>query len=91
MTADRVTTSFSNLVQGAQDLLSAARARRIIVRNTEKSVIIQAPLPVAVIVTIVASPIVAVGAVTALVLQYTLSIEGRQADKRNPSLEKRHR
>jgi hypothetical protein len=91
MTADQLTSSFSNLAQGARVLFSAARVRRVIVRNTEKSVIIQAPLPVAVIVTIVAAPIVAVGAVTALVLRYTLSIEERQADKPNQSLEKRRR
>jgi uncharacterized membrane protein (DUF4010 family) len=88
MTADHVTTSFSTLAKGAKDLFSAARVRRIIVRNTENTIIIQAPLPVAVIVTVVASPIVAVGAVTALVLRYTLSIEERQADKGNQSLER---
>jgi hypothetical protein len=88
MTADQVITSFSNLAKGAKDLFSAAGVRRIIVRNTENSIIIQAPLTVAVIVTIVALPIVAAGAVTALVLRYTLSIEQKTTDRQD-QLERR--
>jgi len=83
-------TSFNNLVKGAKDLFSAAGIRRIIVRNTENSIIIQAPLPLAVVVTVVALPVVAVGAVAALVLRYTLSIEQPAPEKQDQSLE-RHR
>jgi Domain of unknown function (DUF4342) len=89
MTADQVTKSLGNVATRAKDLFSAAKVRRIVVRSTNGSTVLEAPLTLAVVVSIVAPLITGVGAIAALVLRYTLAIEQRPTDKQNQSLERR--
>src|SRR5215467_8479657 len=69
--------TLDNIIARLQDLLHEGNVRRIIVKNPQGQVMLDVPLTVLVIVTVVAPWLVAIGAVLALATSYSIDMERR--------------
>lgn len=65
------------LVQKVKEIIAAGNARAIIIKNEEGKEIMQFPVTVGVVGAIVALPLVAVGAIAALVTRCTIVVVKR--------------
>jgi len=71
------TITFDNIMARLQDLLHESNVRRVIAKNPQGQVMLDVPLFVPVIVTLVAPWLVAIGAVLALAASYSITMERR--------------
>jgi Domain of unknown function (DUF4342) len=65
------------IIARIQDLLHEGSVRRVIVKNPQGQVMLDVPLTILVIVTLVAPWLVAVGAVVALAASYSMEMQRR--------------
>jgi hypothetical protein len=65
------------LVKKVKEIIKAGNARMIIIKNEEGKDIVQMPLTVGVVGTLLAAPLAAVGAIAALVTHCTLVVVKR--------------
>jgi hypothetical protein len=66
-----------SILAGLQNLLHEGNIRRIIVKNPQGQIVLDVPLTVLVIVTLVAPWLVAIGAVLALATSYSMEMQRR--------------
>ncbi len=69
--------TLDNILARLQDLLHEGNVRRVIARNPQGAVMLDVPLTIVVIVTLVAPWLVAIGAVLALAASYKIEMERR--------------
>jgi len=69
--------TLDNILARLQDLLHEGNVRRIIVKNPQGQVMLDVPLTILVIVTLVAPWLVAIGAVLALATNYSMEMQRR--------------
>lgn len=63
------------LLKKVKQLIGQGNVRRIIIKNKDGKTIIEIPLTVGVVGTVLAPPLAAVGAVAALVTECTIAVE----------------
>jgi hypothetical protein len=69
--------TFDNIMARLQDLLHEGNVRRVIVKSPQGQMVLDVPLTVLIIVTLVAPWLVAIGAVLAIVTRYSIDMERR--------------
>ena len=69
--------TLDNILARLQDLLHEGAVRRIIVKNPQGQVLLDVPLTILVIVTLVAPWLVAIGVVLALAANYSMEMQRR--------------
>lgn len=75
--------SGDSLLGKVKEILRAGNVRRLVVKNEEGKVIVDMPLTVGVVGTLLAPQLAALGAIAALVLKGTILIE-KEADREVP-------
>lgn len=77
-TREEFKTSGKDLVEKIKQVIKAGNARRIIIKNDQGSAIMEIPLTVAVVGSVLAPILAAVGAVAALVMECTIVVIKKQ-------------
>lgn len=70
--------SGEELIRKVKELIAEGNVRRITIKNKDGKSIIELPLTIGVVGTVLAPPLAAVGAVAALVAECTISVEREQ-------------
>jgi hypothetical protein len=78
--AEQFNVDGEDLLKKVKALIAESSVRRIIIKNKELRTIIEIPLSVGVVGTILAPMLAAVGAIAALVSECTITVE-RETDK----------
>ncbi len=75
---DEFEVAGNDMVQKIKELISEGNIRRIIIKDQEGSVVFEVPLTVSVVGVVLAPILAAVGAIAAMAMKYTISVERRE-------------
>jgi hypothetical protein len=72
-----------NILSKIKEIIKEGNARRIIIKNDKEEVVMEFPVTVGAIGAVLAPMFAAIGAIAALVADYTIIVEKREAQKQD--------